>query len=571
MLMGPPPRASSDEHATHASSTEPALRPAKLPALTSLRFFGAAMIVFAHTAGGFGTYPTAEQGAAWYFTLGVSFFYVLSGFILAYVYPDPRATGLRKFWLARIARIWPAHLAAFLILLAIVPRREWTPPFASGIDVVLSNLLLVHSWLPISRYSYSYNAVSWSLSVELAFYLLFPFLLVACRRRPLLMLAPMFAVSFGLGLSANNAWLPLPTGWSAGDLALRTPWPRLFEFVTGIVTALVWKRISPRVSVSVAVATATEAAVVALAIWFTHFAAVGGQQLTTVPWLGVMGRLALVYTLSALVFALVIFVMAFHRGLLSRALAIPPMQLLGEISYSIYLLHYVLLLAYRADPGITKDMTGAQSYLAYWIVVLMASFIVWTLVETPARRWLTGLWPRQTRSVPAGRSGPTWLSPNPLVAWLVLALTIGGIGVGIYQSRPPSLAALTPSTFSIHTDFRVNEKGTVHLKEPSVLEQAQIPDDGVLVDGWVVDPVLSQVVSGIYVSVDDRHDIRASYGFTRPDVAKHFSKPQYLHAGFFARIPRALLTSGDHRVTLKVVSVDGTAWAQSDAIAVVVK
>src|SRR5512135_575734 len=119
----------------------------KLDALTSLRFIAAATIVLHHSKGNFGFSETAFSN----FSLdhGVSFFFVLSGFILAYVYPKLNGPGhAGRFLLARFARIWPAHLFTFamVFLLFPAPERNWIyvqpgqTPF-----VAMANISLLHA------------------------------------------------------------------------------------------------------------------------------------------------------------------------------------------------------------------------------------------------------------------------------------------------------------------------------------------------------------------------------------------------------------------------------------------
>lgn len=138
----------------------------KLDQLTALRFFAALMIVIHHSADIFGI---KAAGVNW--GQGVSFFFVLSGFILAYVYPrlDSKPEVLR-FWRARVARIWPAYLFCFALGLLLV-RYPW------GTTTALANLLMIQAWIPLSSFYFSYNAVSWSISTEALFYLAFPLLI----------------------------------------------------------------------------------------------------------------------------------------------------------------------------------------------------------------------------------------------------------------------------------------------------------------------------------------------------------------------------------------------------------
>lgn len=86
----------------------------KLDALTGLRFFAALGIAILHARGAMGipaefhelVFPTLIQG--------VSFFFVLSGFILTYKYPSLEdAAARRRFLWSRFSRLWPAHMFAF--------------------------------------------------------------------------------------------------------------------------------------------------------------------------------------------------------------------------------------------------------------------------------------------------------------------------------------------------------------------------------------------------------------------------------------------------------------------------
>jgi peptidoglycan/LPS O-acetylase OafA/YrhL len=78
---------------------------------------------------------------AWPLVQGVSFFFVLSGFILTYVYPSLDAPGaVRRFLVARVARIWPAHLAT--LLLAVWLMRSHSPPLPA-----IANVTMLHGWI----------------------------------------------------------------------------------------------------------------------------------------------------------------------------------------------------------------------------------------------------------------------------------------------------------------------------------------------------------------------------------------------------------------------------------------
>ena len=152
-------------------------RPQKLDALTSLRFFAAAMIVVSHAHPIFGSWGIANAAPL---GQGVSFFFVLSGFILAYNYPVlANGAEARRFWLARFARVWPLHAVTALLWIAVVFNFDRQTYFSGydGLARLFTNMLLVQAWMPLKDWSLSFNGVSWSLSVEFFFYASFPFLI----------------------------------------------------------------------------------------------------------------------------------------------------------------------------------------------------------------------------------------------------------------------------------------------------------------------------------------------------------------------------------------------------------
>src|SRR3954470_504363 len=128
-----------------------------LPSLTSLRFFAALLVVLSHLPG-----STFSEGYT-----GVTFFFILSGFILSHSYEDRLRTGAtsrREFWIARIARVYPLHL---LTLLAAVPLAVSESSGAMGFaGRLLAQLTLTQAAVPVGSIYFSFNHPAWSLSVE---------------------------------------------------------------------------------------------------------------------------------------------------------------------------------------------------------------------------------------------------------------------------------------------------------------------------------------------------------------------------------------------------------------------
>jgi peptidoglycan/LPS O-acetylase OafA/YrhL len=125
------------------------------------------IVILEHLSGMFGFYDSTflRNLALWQ---GVSFFFVMSGFILTYVYPDlPSTEDRNRFLVTRIARIWPTHLVAFLLSLALFPFLFRMPNFLLAAAV---NLTLIQSWLLIPGCGFTFDGPSWSISTEFFFY-----------------------------------------------------------------------------------------------------------------------------------------------------------------------------------------------------------------------------------------------------------------------------------------------------------------------------------------------------------------------------------------------------------------
>lgn len=167
--------------------------PDRLPALTGIRFWLALGVVLFH----YQLNMTPEGGTGLALIerarLAVDFFFILSGFILAHVYGRQIRTGTynhRRFLIARLARIYPAHLAMMVLMaLIVLVAIALGQPFAAdsySLPGFASALALTHAWFPATVPN-EWNGPSWSLSAEWAAYLAFPvFAFIGLRsgRRP---------------------------------------------------------------------------------------------------------------------------------------------------------------------------------------------------------------------------------------------------------------------------------------------------------------------------------------------------------------------------------------------------
>ncbi|MFT4041035.1 MAG: acyltransferase, partial [Thermomicrobiales bacterium] len=372
---------------------------AHLRPLTSLRFFAAGMVLLLHARGQFGIPPTL--GDPLLLGQGVSFFFVLSGFILVYVYGEMERVGARQFWRARVARVWPAHVAALLLLLLLLPSAR---PVISraGAQSLLTNVALLQSWTPAGDQWGSFNSPSWSVSTELGFYLLFPLLVIGWRRTWHWKLLGVLLLTLLLLALGNAGVFPMqePNAQGVSNIPVLHVFPlaRLFEFTLGMSAAVVWQRLSARRAAGFARATLWEV----LAILFLGFLmvnsaawAAGAVRLDGV---GSAGWIWLTNGgIPALGFAVLIVVLALEGGAVARLLSLPLLVLLGEISYSSYLIHQIIIryaLQYPKPLSVLPPWVQLGLFLG---VTLLLSYLCWALVETPFRALLTGRWRVQAR------------------------------------------------------------------------------------------------------------------------------------------------------------------------------
>ena len=353
---------------------------ADLPTLTALRFFAALMIFVFHLRE-FAPSETLYALAPGMFQ-GVSFFFVLSGFVLTHAYAG-REIPLAAFYRARFARIAPLHVVCLLGLLAVVPL-----PVALGqsLDAAAAaaafalKLSMLDAWVPLRAVQSSWNSVSWSISVEMAFYAAFPFLSMAMARRPLSTLAGAVAVSLGVLAAGVVAGLPtfVPDGSAVTLVQLGSFFPpaRGFEFVLGMATCLVWRRWVVPARLSDAVWTGVETAVLAFAaLWLC----------VLLPWLVFHTQGAVFVGLraagSSWLFAALLCALAGGRGRLGRALSAPWWVKLGQVSFAFYLVHVIVMRA-------LEWRLGATGVWAPFALSLGLAFLLHEGVEIPMRRRL---------------------------------------------------------------------------------------------------------------------------------------------------------------------------------------
>ncbi|MFM0173183.1 acyltransferase [Paraburkholderia sediminicola] len=364
----------------------------KIDSLTSLRFFAAAIIVTLHASELFGRNAFLRNFATFH---AVSFFYVLSGFILAYTYRDIQQTraDLSRYAWARIARILPVHVATWAMALVLFHDGGWS------IKAILANLFLVQSWVPSSQYFYAVNGVSWSISDEVFFYALLPLMLIRVQRTWL-------SNFFLCGLvTASILWI---ARWTTGDVRLWVsyifPITRVVEFMAGVAVFQISRNITGFLEkISRPSATILEVITVCAVALSMHLAAVFYGTKGMVSLFGTAFPLWVYSAASFPVFAILVLVFSAQAGMLSRILCFKPIVFLGEASFALYMIHKIIARLISEHSYLLSYAPTYVNYAAYWAASLGAAACLHLLIENPARRFLLDISRRgNQRSAPTG-------------------------------------------------------------------------------------------------------------------------------------------------------------------------
>lgn len=358
-----------------------------LNSLTSLRFFAAFYVVLFHVIP-WGAEP--ESGAAlaqaWarfcsHGFVSVGFFFALSGFILAYNYPPEKLANKRRFYLARFARVYPVYAVGLLLglpFLAVRTLRDGA--FGRAAAEITSALTLTQAWVP--QLWNAVNAPGWSLSVEAFFYLCFPLLLpVVARqastpRRAVIGLVVLYGVALAPALLGTwSSGMPITDESPLANFVRYSPALRLSEFTFGVCLGR-WHALRNTAPPSPRALLVTQAAALAVIAW-----ALGSDA---VPYMLLHNGLLLP------AFAAVIISFT-HRIGVARALEARWLVRLGEASYSLYILHLLAWMYFKA----VLERVGVEPYsgpalLAFTLLVIGASLASHDLIEQPARRRILG-------------------------------------------------------------------------------------------------------------------------------------------------------------------------------------
>jgi peptidoglycan/LPS O-acetylase OafA/YrhL len=369
-----------------APAPNPTVRKPSLPALTGLRTLLALNIVLFHFTPAHLHYLYPVIDNAYVF---VGFFFLISGFVLAYNYGD-RALSLapRSFYITRFARIYPTYLLTLLISLPFV-REEWLArPHSQFWEGLFLTPISMQGWLPaIATF---WNTVGWTVSAETALYLAFPWLLRAAVRSrlwtwPTGRLIGLVLLIWVIGLIPHTLYLifdpdhlPHPINRFSYGFFLRalkfSPPAYLCIFLAGVALSRVHASLTLSSWQRLALAAG---ALIGMGLFFTKAIPAG------FPYVLIHGCILLP------LFATLILGLSGPNPI-AAVLSWRPLVLLGETTFALYLLHFnVFIMIHTYHWPERLHVAQWDPWISYLFLIFLA-YMVMTFFETPVRKFILG-------------------------------------------------------------------------------------------------------------------------------------------------------------------------------------
>jgi peptidoglycan/LPS O-acetylase OafA/YrhL len=343
--------------------------PSDIKSLTGLRFIAAFWLLLYFFWDRLGVGPREQFGLIEKGGMGVDLFFILSGFILAHVYGpqvEAKTFHLRSFIWARLARVYPLHLACLLAMILL-----WFGANLMGAELeanafvvsqIPAHIALVQAWGTVA--SDGWNFPSWSISAEWFAYLTFPVTFAVAaffRKSPLAGIAAASALFAALVAFAHSLGMVLvDMTWQGGALRI------IPSFLMGIACwmlgrTIVMPALQAQIGVGISVA------------WI--LAAASLRFPTELLWPGLAG--------------LVFFLAETSKHENHALCATKTWVYLGEISFAAYMVHLpVDIVYYQVVERVFGQVQGGLAIglgAGSIVLTLIAAAAAHALIENPAR------------------------------------------------------------------------------------------------------------------------------------------------------------------------------------------
>lgn len=328
--------------------------------LDALRFLAAISVVIFHF--GKWSWPFNDGFLVSYINvanLGVSFFFVLSGFIMFYVYKNTAMdrAGIYNFLVARFTRIIPLYILTLLVSILYLYNFE---QIDLSIKTILYHLFFIQSWIPGEVLTL--NFVNWTLSIEMFFYLIFPFLFLSMKKSP----RNFIFATILIWIVSNVATILLALNLDSSsvfnyELVKYFPLLHLNNFLVGMVGSYLYFNQKIDMRILQKVSYVFFALVLIYPLFIPEFMHIGHHN-----------------GLFAPIFLLVIFHILNPRNICSKILRLKFFTVLGKASYGVYLLQapvYWFVYLFYKKLGVFETL-GEEGRFYIFLIVLMAVSIL---------------------------------------------------------------------------------------------------------------------------------------------------------------------------------------------------
>lgn len=356
--------------------------------LTSLRFISAFWVFLFHITLRWPlNLPVPVTNILSQGPLGMSIFFILSGFILTYNYFEKEPVKEYKaFVIKRFARIYPIYIIVSLATLPwfVIPQSPTHTShdiviFLTYIIIIILNICLLQAWFP-SLFNYWIHGSTWSLSVEWLFYLLFPFILSFIKNLKHKLLIKLLWILYFISLIPGLIFMsPLePKPLSSEVYAL--PIYRLPECIIGMIVAILFIKAIHQHQHPKAINIKLLFCYLLLAIYLSLFA-------RTLPLIYVSHNFIVIPILALIIY----YCAHLSQGLLYNILSSEFLILLGKISYSFYLVQSIPIFFVEKNHKLVITIFPwlANHYILNFsliIVNLFISYLVYYFLEDPCRK-----------------------------------------------------------------------------------------------------------------------------------------------------------------------------------------
>ena len=346
----------------------------RIEELTFFRFLAAAIVVIFH----YGRDATGLPGALTSGPEMVTFFFVLSGFVMGIAYLK-KDISIRGYLWARVSRIMPVYLLALLMVVIsyVILNKEIN--FIS----LLLNLTLMQSW--VSPHPLSLNGPGWSLSVEAFFYISFPFILYSIKKYSL---SSVHIVLYALAIwcithiittvTLNNGFYGGFPSYSHDKIAY-FPLTHLCSFLFGISGAI-WILETKHTTYK-----KTPVLLLVLVVFSSIVIILNNKNF-------IMNqfelKLAFGSSLLSPLFLIFIISITLCRSKIINIFSLYPLVLLGEASYSLYILQKPIYQIYTKYISGALSLEASIDFYVYFTFLTLISITTFLLFEKPANKLL---------------------------------------------------------------------------------------------------------------------------------------------------------------------------------------